>query len=82
LGDTTQSYGEAVSNAEGRLAFVFPMPNRWPNGSPITEKALVLVVANQDFSDLLRHSGNRMVDTTLAKENGVWVITKFQPVTP
>jgi hypothetical protein len=58
------------------------MPNRWPNGSPITEKALVLVVANEDFSDLLRHSGNCMVDTTLAKENGVWVITKFQPVTP
>ena len=50
LGDTTQSYGEAVTNAEGWLAFVFPMPDRWPNGAPITEKALLLVVANDDLS--------------------------------
>jgi len=27
-------------------------------------------------------SGNHVVDTSLAKENGIWVITKFQPVTP
>ena len=50
LGDTTQSYGEAVTNAEGRLALVFPMPDRWPNGAPLTEKALLLVVANDDLS--------------------------------
>ena len=50
LGDTTQSYGEAVTNAEGRLAFVFPMPDRWPNGALIAEKALVLIVANEDYS--------------------------------
>ncbi len=50
LGDTAQSYGEAVTDAEGWLAFVFPMPDRWPNGAPITEKALVLVVANDDLS--------------------------------
>jgi hypothetical protein len=81
LGDTTQSYGEAVTKAEGRLALVFPMPNRWPNGAPITEKALVLVAANEDVSELLCHSGNRVADTTLAKENGVWAINKFQPVT-
>jgi hypothetical protein len=29
----------------------------------------------------LESGGNRGVDTTLAKENGVWVIIKFQPVT-
>jgi hypothetical protein len=50
LGDTTQSYGEAATDAEGRLAFVFPMPDRWPNGAPIAEKALVLIVANDDYS--------------------------------
>lgn len=27
-------------------------------------------------------SGNHVVDTSLTKENGVWVITQFQPVTP
>ena len=50
LGDTTQSYGEAVTNPEGRLAFVFPMPDRWPNGVLITEKVLDLIVANEDYS--------------------------------
>ena len=50
LGDTTQSYGEAVTNAEGQLAFVFPMPDRWPNGTLIAEKALVLIVANENYS--------------------------------
>jgi uncharacterized protein YraI len=49
LGDTTQSYGEAVTNAEGKLAFVFPMPDRWPNGALITEKVLVLIIANEDY---------------------------------
>jgi hypothetical protein len=29
----------------------------------------------------LESGGNRVVDTTLAKENGAWVIVKFQPVT-
>jgi len=50
LGDTTQSYGEAVTNPEGKLAFVFPMPDRWPNGALIAEKVLVLIIANEDYS--------------------------------
>jgi hypothetical protein len=29
----------------------------------------------------LESGGNRVVDTMLTKENGAWVIVKFQPVT-
>jgi len=50
LGDTTQSYGEAITNPEGKLAFVFPMPDRWPNGALIAEQVLDLIVANEDYS--------------------------------
>jgi uncharacterized protein YraI len=45
-----QSYAEAVADTDGRLAFAFAMPGQWPNGSPIIEQELTLVVANQDFS--------------------------------
>jgi hypothetical protein len=50
VGATPQTYGQATSDAGGRLQLAFDMPARWPDGSPVTEEELVVVVLNEDGS--------------------------------
>jgi hypothetical protein len=50
IGATPQSYGDATTDAYGRFALSFTMPAHWPDGTPITETDLVVVVLNEDGS--------------------------------
>lgn len=48
VGATPQSYGTAVTDAEGDFTLSFTMPAQWPDGTAITERDLVVVAINQD----------------------------------
>jgi hypothetical protein len=50
VGATPQTYGEATSDTAGRFQLAFDMPARWPDGSPVTEEEIVVVVLNEDGS--------------------------------
>ena len=50
VGTTPLSYADAVTGPEGTLALSFAMPSRWPDGTPITQTDLVVIVLNQDAS--------------------------------
>jgi len=50
VGATPQSYGDAVVGTDGTFTLAFAMPERWPDGAPIMERDLVVVVLNQDGS--------------------------------
>jgi hypothetical protein len=50
VGATPQSYGDATTDADGRFTLAFTMPVQWPDGTPITETDLVVVVLNEDGS--------------------------------
>jgi hypothetical protein len=50
VGTTPHSYADAVSGTEGTLALSFTMPSHWPDGTPITQANLVVIVLNQDAS--------------------------------
>ena len=43
-------YASAPSDAAGNFVMSFVMPATWPNGSPIAEQRLVLLVATEDFA--------------------------------
>jgi len=48
VGATPQSYGDATTDVDGRFTLSFTMPAHWPDGAPITEADLVVVVINED----------------------------------
>jgi hypothetical protein len=50
VGATPQSYARETTDADGRFALLFVMPGYWPDGTPIAETELVVVVLNQDGS--------------------------------
>ena len=50
VGATPQSYGDATTDADGSFALSFSMPAHWPDGTPIAETDLIVVVLNQDGS--------------------------------
>jgi len=50
VGATPQSYGDAITDLDGRFTLSFKMPVHWPDGTPITETDLVVVVLNEDGS--------------------------------
>jgi hypothetical protein len=50
VGATPLSYGDADTDASGCFSLSFSMPSHWPDGTPITETDLVVVVLNQDGS--------------------------------
>jgi hypothetical protein len=50
VGATPQSYGDATTDIDGRFTLSFTMPAHWPDGTPITETDLVVVVLNEDGS--------------------------------
>lgn len=50
VGATPQSYGDTVTDVNGSFALSFTMPTHWPDGTPITETELVVVVLNEDGS--------------------------------
>lgn len=50
VGATPQSYARVMTDRDGQFVLVFSMPDRWPDGTPITERNLVVVVLNEDGS--------------------------------
>lgn len=50
VGATPHSYGDASTDADGGFALSFTIPAFWPDGTPITETDLIVVVLNQDGS--------------------------------
>jgi hypothetical protein len=50
VGATPLSYCDVDTDASGHFALSFTMPSHWPDGTPITETNLVVVVLNQDGS--------------------------------
>jgi hypothetical protein len=50
VGATPLSYGDADTDASGCFSLSFIMPSHWPDGTPIAETNLVVVVLNQDGS--------------------------------
>ena len=50
VGASPLSYGDATTDVEGTFYLSFTMPVRWPDGTPITETDLVVVVLNEDGS--------------------------------
>jgi hypothetical protein len=50
VGATPQSYGESTTDAAGGFSLLFTMPAHWPNGTPIAETDLMVVVLNEDGS--------------------------------
>jgi hypothetical protein len=50
VGATPLSYGDATTDGDGIFALSFTMPAHWPDGTPITETDLVVVVLNEDGS--------------------------------
>ncbi len=43
VGATPNSYGEALTDAQGNVMMTFKMPAAWPDGTPITEPKLIIV---------------------------------------
>jgi hypothetical protein len=50
VGATPQSYGQAMTDPQGKFTLTFSMPDQWPDGSAITEEELVVVIINEDGS--------------------------------
>jgi hypothetical protein len=50
VGATPLSYGDAEADASGCFALSFTLPSHWPDGTPLAESELVVVVLNQDGS--------------------------------
>ena len=50
VGATPLSYGDVTTDADGRFTLSFVMPSHWPDGTPIIETELVVVVLNGDGS--------------------------------
>jgi hypothetical protein len=50
VGATPQTYGEGMSDASGDLSVAFKMPGQWPDGSPVNENEILVVVLNEDGS--------------------------------
>jgi hypothetical protein len=50
VGATPQSYGAAVAGTSGAFVLAFTMPGHWPDGTPIAEQELIVVVLNEDGS--------------------------------
>lgn len=50
VGATPQSYGQAVTDAQGEFTLTFVMPGHWPDGTPITQFDVLVVVLNEDGS--------------------------------
>jgi hypothetical protein len=50
VGASPQSYGDAITDAQGRFVLTFTMPDCWPNGAPIAEHGVVVIVLNADGS--------------------------------
>jgi hypothetical protein len=50
VGATPQTYGEGASDASGNLCLEFEIPAQWPDGSPVTEDEILVVVLNEDGS--------------------------------
>ena len=48
VGATPQSYGQVIVDGKGEFSVTFTMPAQWPDGTPITEKDLMIVVINED----------------------------------
>jgi hypothetical protein len=49
-GASPQSYGDAVTDDDGRFSLSLTMPVQWPDGTPIAETDLVVVVLNENGS--------------------------------
>lgn len=45
-----QRYATAVTDRNGNYGMAFTMPATWPDGSPVAQERLIIVVATDDFS--------------------------------
>lgn len=50
VGATPNSYASATAGADGRFTMSFLIPESWPDGRPITEPELTIIVINEDGS--------------------------------
>lgn len=50
VGATPQTYGSGMSGADGRFNLSFIIPGQWPDGQPIVEPQLLVIVLNDDGS--------------------------------
>jgi hypothetical protein len=50
VGATPQTYAQATTDSAGRFQLAFDMPAQWPDGSPVTETEIIVVVLNEDGS--------------------------------
>jgi hypothetical protein len=50
VGASPQAYAAATTDDQGTFAALFAMPVTWPDGSPIGEQDLIIVVINDDAS--------------------------------
>jgi hypothetical protein len=50
VGATPQSYAQATAGSDGRFSLTFIIPDQWPDGRPITEAELTVIVLNEDGS--------------------------------
>jgi hypothetical protein len=48
--NNAQRYASTVTDDDGDYRLVFTLPATWPNGSPVTESRLIVLVATDDFS--------------------------------
>ncbi len=49
-GGDEQRYASTVTDRRGRYEFAFTLPATWPDGSPIAQERLVVLVANDNLS--------------------------------
>src|SRR3990172_6859645 len=50
VGASSQSYGDTLTDANGAINMVIFAPSNWPDGKPITEEHLILLVTTDDFA--------------------------------
>lgn len=46
---TPTVYGTTTTNANGAYQVTFTMPDQWPDGSPLTDGRIIVIVATADF---------------------------------
>lgn len=47
---TAQRYASTVTDSRGNYGMAFTMPATWPDGSPVAQDRLIILVATDDFS--------------------------------
>jgi hypothetical protein len=76
VGATPRSYARAIADADGEFSATLAMPGKWPDGRPIIERDLVVVVINEDGSVKatapfdFQPSGAAQPDLSLKPANG------------